>query len=257
MNYIIEPPLISIITATYNSSDFILNTYQSISRQTYSNWEWLVTDDCSDDNTFDLLCDIMSNDSRVRVFRNLSNSGAAVSRNKSLDNASGSYIAFVDSDDIWLPTKLSEQLAFMQDNNEVFTFTGYSLINRASQDLNITVDTTNKGRFSYKDMLAKKATLGCSTVMLASSLVVSKRMPLIRTGQDYAYWLSILRDGLEAVLIPKPMTKYRVHPGSISRNKLKKAKRQFQIYRNIENLNLLMCFYYFSFYALRAVFRRK
>lgn len=256
MNSNIKHPLISIITATFNSSDFILQTYSSICSQNYSNWEWLVTDDCSSDNTFDILSEIMHSDSRVRLFKNNVNSGAAVSRNKSLDNAKGDFVAFLDADDLWHKDKLSKQLNFMINNNICFTFTAYKIIDEKGNSLNKTVDTTNIGIFTYRDMLLKKATMGCSTVLVRIDTLSDFRMPLIRTGQDYAFWLSILKGGCDAHILPEVLTEYRITKGSISRNKLKKAIRQWCIYREIERIDFFHSVYYFFSYSWRAIFRK-
>ncbi|WP_332396279.1 glycosyltransferase family 2 protein [Vibrio metschnikovii] len=248
-------PLVTIITATFDSEEYILDTYKSIQSQTYSNWEWVVTDDCSSDNTLLLLEHIESNDSRVTVLQNKENSGAAVSRNRSIKIARGEFIAFIDSDDIWDPNKLEEQLEFMGEDID-FSFTAYELIDGSGNNLNKSVDSTQVGSFSYNDMLRKKATLGCSTVMLRRSAFDDLTMPLIRTGQDYATWLKLLKTGKRAHVINKILTKYRILPGSISRNKVKKAQRQWQIYREIEKLGVFESIVNFGFYACRAVLRK-
>lgn len=247
---------ISIITATYNSEEYVLETYESIKNQTNTDWEWIVTDDCSTDGTWSALLSIASQDSKVRVFRNEVNSGAAIARNNSLDHIKGDYIAFIDSDDLWEPTKLATQIKFMRDTNTKFSFTGYQLIDNEGILLGKTVDTTNSDSFSYSDMLAKKATLGCSTVILSRDALGDFRMPNLRTGQDYAFWLRILKSGQRACLLHSPLTKYRISNNSISKNKVKKAFRQWEIYREHENIPFLLSCYYFVFYAYRAVFRR-
>lgn len=249
--------LISIITAAYNSSNEILETYKSISSQTYSHWEWLVTDDCSSDNTYNLLIELARKDARVKVFKNSVNSGAAVSRNNSLSHALGEFIAFVDSDDLWLPNKLLEQITFMQSDSEInFSFTAYELIDAQGNRLNKEVDAAKVGKFSYGDQLRKKATMGCSTVVLRRCAFGDISMPLLRTGQDYALWLKLLKTGNCAYLLPKVLTQYRILPDSISRNKFKKMLRQWHIYRNVEKLDIFLAAKCFCFYAWRAVFRK-
>lgn len=248
--------LISIITPSFNSSEWIEKTYKSLLNQTYSNWQWLITDDCSSDNTLSLLYDLAENDVRIKVFKSEFNSGAAVSRNNSLANATGDFIAFIDSDDLWLPQKLERQLAVMEENNIAFSFTAYEVIDAQGNPIGQKVDTHLTGAVSYEDMLHKKVTLGCSTVMLRSSAFDDISMPLIRTGQDYALWLKILKTGVKAYSIPVVLTQYRILPNSISRNKFKKAKRQWEIYRNIEMLPLFKSIKCFCFYAWRAVFRK-
>jgi len=247
--------LVSIITATFNSEVEILITYVSIKKQSFSNWEWLVTDDCSTDDTFNILESISRVDKRVKIFKNKINSGAAVSRNNALKYASGEFIAFIDSDDTWESNKLERQLSFMADKID-FSFTAYDLINEQGESLNKIVDASQSGEFSYEDMLKKKATLGCSTVMLRRSAFEDITMPLLRTGQDYATWLMLLKNGRKAYLFNEVLTHYRIMPNSISRNKVKKARRQWQIYREVEKLPFTKSIICFCFYAWRAVFRK-
>lgn len=247
---------ISIVTATFNSSPFIAKLAECIFNQTYENWEWLIVDDCSTDKTVDYLRVIEVNDPRIKVFENSINSGAAVSRNVALKNASGEYIAFVDSDDLWVKEKLEKQLSFMRENRLMFSFTAYSLINEAGESSLVNIDLNNKKSvFSYDDMLCKKATLGCSTVMIRRDIINDLQMPLLRTGQDYAFWLKILKENNFAYLLKESLTQYRIVANSISRNKYKKAVRQWQIYREVEKLGLIKSAYCFINYAYRAVFR--
>ncbi|EPM5600268.1 glycosyltransferase family 2 protein [Citrobacter braakii] len=250
---------VSIITATYNSSEYIRDTYNSICKQSHSNWEWLVTDDCSSDATISILEDISQKDERVIVFKNEVNSGAAVSRNNSLDHVSGDIVAFIDSDDLWLENKLSEHLHFYQSMNSKLSFTGYTIVDNNGVDLGVTVDTSHKkSSFSYTDFLMKKGTFGCSTALLSAGLASKYRMPNIRTGQDYAYWILILREEkISANIFPLALTQYRKSTNSISKNKFKKAKRQWEIYNDIENIKFPLNVYYFFNYAMRTIIRKK
>ncbi|WP_053979371.1 glycosyltransferase family 2 protein [Marinagarivorans algicola] len=247
---------VSVITPAYNSLPFIKEAYESLSAQKYSGWEWVVTDDCSDDGTWEFLQKLAQTDSRVIVLRNDVNSGAAISRNKSIDRASGEYLAFLDSDDLWLPNKLELQLSYMKANQIDFCFTAYELIDEAGSLMGVVVDSSQADSLDYEDMLKKKATLGCSTVMLSRDRVGISRMPILRTGQDYAFWLLLLRSGIRAHPYTEVLTKYRIVNNSISRNKFKKAKRQWKIYRDVESLGLIKSAACFLFYAWRAVFRR-
>lgn len=248
-------PLISIITPAYNCADTIHATADSILHQTYSNWEWLITDDCSDQATVETLNNLAQKDTRIRIFRNEDNGGAAVARNTSMSHANGDYIAFLDSDDMWHQDKLAKQVEFMKEDIH-FSFTAYEIVNEHNQSTGQYVDAKQEGSFNYRDMLCKQATLGCSTVMLRRNAFGDTAMPLLRTGQDYALWLKLLKTGVEAHILAQPLTRYRIMPNSISRNKVKKAKRQWQIYREVEQLGLLTSAYCFVHYAWRAVFRR-
>lgn len=247
-------PLVSIITATYNSENFILDTFESIKNQSYKNWEWIVTDDCSNDSTLEILSALQKEDKRIRVYRNEKNCGAAVSRNNSLKHIHGEFIAFIDSDDIWYSDKLEKQLAFM-GNSIDFSFTSFEMINESGTPCNRVIDPEPMPPLDYKSMLKKTATLGCSTVILRASGFNEIQMPLIRTGQDYATWLKLLKTNKKAYLLPEVLTKYRIVKGSISRNKLKKALRQWEIYRSVEGINIFSSGYYFLHYAIKALFR--
>lgn len=257
MVVVIDPKLlISVITPAFNSQDYIFKTYTSLLNQTHTNWEWLITDDHSSDSTFDILLDIAREDERVKPVQLSTNCGAAFARNNSMDRSKGEYFAFLDADDHWYELKLERQLDFMVCKNIDFSFTAYKCINENNKEWSKIVDNTHKyGRFTYEDMLRKKATLGCSTVMLKRSFVDDLRMPLIRTGQDYAFWLSLLKK-TDAYILNECLTEYRILPGSLSRNKLKKAKRQWGIYRDIERLGFFHSSICFCFYAYRAVFRK-
>lgn len=247
---------VSIVTATYNSNKYIWDTYSSIQEQTEHSWEWLVTDDCSTDDTLDILEEISAQDNRVRIFKNSTNLGAASARNVSLRHVSGEFIAFIDSDDIWKAEKLHKQINFMGSDVD-FSFTAYELVDAQRAPMKRYVDVNNRRRlFNYSDMLKKKATLGCSTVIIRRSAFPDLTMPLIRTGQDYAFWLKLLKSGASAHLFDCILTEYRILPNSISRNKFKKAMRQWQIYRSLEKIDICRSSIYFLHYAWRAVFRR-
>lgn len=249
-----EKLLVSVITAAYNSESFLLDTYQSLRSQTYQAWEWVVVDDCSTDSTFELLEELSQKDDRIRLFRNSKNEGAAHSRNLAIDCARGEFLAFLDSDDLWLPNKLAHQLSYMAQGVD-FSFTAYRVVDELGNETGRTIDHLPQPAIYYEDLLNKKVTMGCSTVVIRRGTVGDLRMPLIRAGQDYAFWLSILRAGNSAFLLPEVLTSYRVRKGSLSRNKFYKARQQWHIYRNIENLPVASSALHFSFYAFRAVFR--
>jgi teichuronic acid biosynthesis glycosyltransferase TuaG len=249
--------LVSIITPSYNSELFIEETYQSIVTQTHKNWEWLVTDDGSTDSTWEILLALQSKDPRIKPLRNKMNSGAAVSRNNSISRASGEFLAFLDSDDLWLPKKLELHLKFVIENESKvdISFTPYSLIDEKSNKLEQYIDMKLSGCFSYDDMLIKKATMGCCTVIVRKNAFTDLSMPLIRAGQDYALWLKLLRTGKSAYIYQEPLSQYRIVSNSLSRNKLKKAYKIWQVYRKIEKLNIIKALYVFSHYAVKALIK--
>lgn len=249
-----DRPLVSVITPSYNSGRFVRACYLSIASQTIDNWEWLVTDDASSDGTAEAIRKIAAEDPRVKPIFLSENRGAAQARNASIDRAEGTYLAFLDIDDYWRPDKLETQLAAHR-GGVVFTFTSYIQFRESPAEDGKTIDPGPARCFGYDDMLHKRATLGCSTVILDRGTVGTKRMPDLRSGQDYAFWLSILKEGVSACLVPEPMTFYRILPGSVSRNKAKKALRQWQIYRKIEELPLFRSLWAFKSYAINALTR--
>ena len=247
---------VSIITASFNSGRFIGETYSSILAQEYTDWEWIVTDDCSTDGTTDLLDGMAASDSRVKVIKNSLNLGAGLSRNKAMSKASGRFIAFIDADDLWDPQKLSRQVRFMLAGQVGICFTSYRIICQVGRDQGKVVDQGAPASLGYSGLLLKKATVGCSTVMVDRSRIGEFVMPGLRTGQDYVTWLSILKKGVTGYLFRETLTSYRIVEGSISRNKFKKALRQWQIYRSVEKLPLGLSIFYFINYAYRAVIRK-
>ena len=250
-----DKKLVSIITPSFNAMKFIEETYCSITQQTYANWEWLITDDCSDDGTWEYISAIALKDPRIKIIKNRCNSGAAVTRNRSIERAKGDFIAFLDSDDIWLPDKLSRHIEFMEQQQANVSFTPYLLIDENSTDIGEIIDINKEGAFSYEDMLLKKSTMGCCTVIVRSCAFSDLSMPLIRAGQDYALWLKLLKTGQKAVIFSEVLSKYRIVTNSLSRNKLKKAYNIWQVYRDIEQLNIIKALYVFSHYAVRALFK--
>lgn len=249
--------MVSVIMPAYNSEKYIEESIISVLNQSYKNLELLVTDDCSSDGTQRLVEDLAKRDRRIRYFRLTENNGAAVARNNSLKHAKGRYIAFLDADDVWLENKLELQLAFMKENDSAFSFTGYSTYYGDGRFEDKVIDSKTLDKIALNDLLKKACTVGCSTVILDKTKLPKIEMANIRTGQDYALWLRLLREsGQVAHNYKKRLTGYRVLQGSISRNKFKKAKRQWEIYREIENFGLLSSLYFMFFYARNAVFRR-
>ncbi|MGG7645452.1 glycosyltransferase family 2 protein [Rhodovulum sp. YNF3179] len=251
-------PKVSIVTPCFNSDRFLRQTYRSVLEQDYPNWEWIIHDDGSSDESARILVEIADSDERVKISFGKENRGPGCSRNICIDRAEGEFIAFLDADDLWLSNKVSSQLEFM-GNECLFSFSPYMVIPEhagGADDFVRVVDAHSPKSVSYNDMLKKKATLGCSTVMLHRSAIGASRMPNIPRGQDYAFWLSVLKRGIVAKRMDKPLTRYRVVSGSVSRNKVRKALSQWQILRNSERIGFFRSIYLFSFYAKNAVFRR-
>ncbi|NIK11819.1 glycosyltransferase family 2 protein [Alkalibacillus almallahensis] len=245
-----KTPIVSVITPTYNSEQFIAETIESVIKQSFSNWEMVIVDDCSSDSTVDIIKQYQMIDSRIKLYELDENSGAAVARNKSIRNANGRYLAFLDSDDLWYPEKLEKQLAFMEKNDLAFSFTKYQRM-RLDGTLTNNISKTPKS-VGYHDLM-KHCIIGCLTVMLDRQKIDNIEMKNIRRRQDYALWLTITRKGYRAYGLPEILAKYRLGQNTVSSNKFKAAKGQWYVYRQIEKKNLLISSYYFLHYTFHGL----
>lgn len=242
-----DRPLISVITPSYNSARFLEETIKSVIAQSYMNWEMIIVDDCSTDNSLDIIKVFSKKDDRIHYLQLSENSGAAVARNTAIRESNGRFIAFLDSDDQWFPEKLEEQYEFMQKYNLAFSYTSY-----INMDENGVVnDTVVKvpAEVNYKQLLRQNV-IGCLTVMLNKEMIGDIEMVNIRTRQDYVLWLELCKRGFRAVGLQKPLSKYREVNNSVSSNKWKMAKQNWEVYREIEKLNLVKSIYYFIQYVI-------
>lgn len=245
--------LVSIITPSYNASEFIKSTLDSIINQSYLDWELLVTDDCSSDSTWQILNEYSKKDKRIKCFRLKENAGAAVARNNSLSNANGRFIAFCDCDDVWSAEKLTKQVDFMKKHDAPISFTAYGV---CSEDL-LTEDYEIRTPISidYNGYL-KNTIIGMSTSMIDRNIVEPFEFYNIRTRQDTYLWISLLKRGHLAYGLNEKLVKYRIRNNSISANKFKAAKRVWFLYYELEKLGLFKSLYYFSCYAKNALKKR-
>lgn len=246
-------PLVSIIMPSYNAARFISESIDSVRTQTYSNWELLITDDCSKDNTLDIVRKYEQLDHRVRIFVLPNNSGAAAARNNSLRHAKGQFIAFLDSDDIWKPKKLEHQLSFMCSNNYALTFTNYELMTEDGHLLSKILDMPNS--LTY-DQYLKNTAIGCLTTMVDKTKVGDFSMPLIRSSQDMATWLLLLKRTERAYALNENLATYRLVNNSNSSKKIKAAKDVWRVYREFEHLPFLKSIYSFLGYIFHAILKR-
>lgn len=248
-----EEKLVSIVTPVYNAERFIEKTINSVLSQTYQNLELILVDDCSQDNSKDIIQSIMEKDSRVKYYRLKENSGAAVARNKGIEMARGRYIAFIDSDDVWKVEKLQKQLTLMKQKGYAFTFTAYETITDDGKLKKDNVEVPEK--ISYTGLL-KNTAIACSTVLIDRDKTGDFRMPNVRKGQDTATWLMLLKKIPYAYGLNEVLSSYRKVPGSISSNKIQALKRTWNTYYRIEKLPFPKAFYYFSWYTINALRKR-
>ncbi|MDO3695141.1 glycosyltransferase family 2 protein [Wenyingzhuangia sp. chi5] len=233
-------PLVSIITPCYNSENFIADTIKSVQNQSYENWEMLITDDGSTDSSIKIIEKFAAKDPRIKLFK-ISNAGAAVARNHSIEQAKGTFIAFLDSDDMWLPQKLEKQINFMQTNDYVLTFTSYQRMSEEGVLLNDIINAHEK--LSYKHMLSSNK-IGCLTAMYNQEKLGKIYMPLIRKRQDYGLWLNILKQIDFAYGLQEVLATYRLRNFSVSAKKTEMIKWNWKLYREIEQKSIIKAIYY-------------
>jgi len=225
----------------FNSGQFIENAIRSVCEQTYDDWELLVVDDCSSDNSVGVVRSLAADEHRIKVISLNSNGGAAVARNEGIKASSGRYIAFLDSDDRWEPRKLEKQVKFMEERGIAFSHTGFKRVD-------LTTGTTLSEYIppeylTYKDMLYSNQ-VGCLTAMFDTKLVGRIAMPDIRKRQDYAMWLKILREVGSVYGLNEVLASYTVRNDSISSNKISLLKYNYSVFRDCEGFSFPASLYY-------------
>ena len=242
--------LISIITPLYNAEDYIGRTIESVRSQTYPHWEMIIVDDCSTDRSRELVRQFMAEDERIRLVELKQNSGTGIAKNKALEHVNGKMIAFVDSDDWWLPEKLEKQLKFMKENNYPISFTAYRMVNA---DGTIETKTVNVLESLNLEQYLRNTLIGFSTSMIDAGIVGDIGFMDLRSREDTQLWITLLKKGFTAYGLNEVLVKYRVHNRSITANKVKTARQTWRLYYNIEKLGLLKSMYYFHGYLWNAV----
>lgn len=240
---------ISIVTPAYNAERFIAETIKSVQAQTCRDWEMLVADDCSEDRTRDVVRELAAEDERVKLITLERNSGPAMARQAAVNVARGRFVAFLDSDDLWLQEKLERQLDFMQSLGAALSFTAFR---------RMSADGSRLGRLmhvpphlTYHQLLGNTA-IATSTAMIDRGRTGPFRM--VKTYyDDFALWLEITRRGFAAFGLDEDLMRYRVLGGSVSRNKGRSALMVWRTYREVERLDLARASWSFACYAVNAM----
>lgn len=246
--------LVSIIMPSYNCGRFVEGTIHSVQAQTYPNWEIIFVDDCSTDDTIEIVKRLQEQDSRIRLFQNKKNSGAAVSRNYALREAKGKYIAFLDSDDLWEPTKLEKQIKFMEENNYKFSYTCYAEMDSEGNDTGITISgpakVTKTGMFAF-------CWPGCLTVMYNREAVGLIQIEDIKKNNDYAMWLKVCQKA-DCYLLPEVLAKYRRgRSGSVSSHSINTMiKWHYKLWREAEKRNVFASLWYTGLNLICGMYKK-
>jgi len=244
--------LVSIITPSYNSKRFIEDTIKSVIAQSYQNWEMIIVDDASIDESIEIIQKYVNIEYRIILFSNDKNLGASESRNLAIKEAKGTYIAFLDSDDIWLPNKLEKQIELMERENIAMSYSNYETIN---EDGVVIGKFLAPSKIRYQDML-KTSYIGTLTTIY--NVRKLGKIYFMNIGhEDYILKLEILKKIDYAIGIDEVLAQYRITENSLSSNKLKSALWQWNIYRNIEKISIFKSIGYFISYTYNGFTKYK
>ena len=246
--------LISIITPTYNCGKFIGKTIETVLDQTYQNWEMIIVDDCSKDNTEEVVNSYREKDGRIKYYKFEENQGAAKARTEAMKHANGNYMAFLDSDDLWYNDKLEKQLKFMKENNYNFACTAYEQIDEEGNKIGKIIKTKKKANYNR---ILLDCPVGNSTVMYNVDALGKFEVPNIRKRNDDALWLQIIKKAEYIYGMDDILMKYRVRTNSISSNKLSLIKYHWQLYREIEHLSIPRSAFHICYWGIIKILHIK
>lgn len=240
---------VSVITPVYNCEKYLAKALDSVFAQTYKEIEIVLVDDCSKDNSGKVIAEYAKSHSNIIYFLQPKNMGAGAARNKALELASGQYVAFLDSDDLWLPEKTERQIQLMQQKNSPFSYTAIEMIDENGN--------TIKGKRNLRETCDYQYLLH-NTIIATSSVIIDRnvlgdfRMSLRRGGQDYATWLSLLRGKTVACGINEVLVRYRVGKGSLSSNKFKSIQQVWEIQTQDEHIGKVSAACHVICFAMHA-----
>jgi teichuronic acid biosynthesis glycosyltransferase TuaG len=250
----ISTELVSIVIPVYNAEKFLEDTIKTMQNQTYTNWEAIFVDDCSTDDSLKIIQKYQKINNRIKLFKNTVNSHAALTRNKGIDEARGRYIAFLDADDLWQPTKLEKQIAFMTKKDCAFSFTGYEFADEKGKPNGKKVAVP--ASITYKQAL-RNTIISTITVMFDLNKLTKEQiyMPNVKS-EDTACWWKVLKTIDSAYGMQEVLSYYRRSSGTLSANKIEAVKRVWNLYRNVEEHNVIYSAYCFCGYAYNTVMKR-
>lgn len=248
----INSDLVSIIMPAYNCEKFIGDAINSVINQMYRQWELIIVDDFSTDNTLEIINEYIKMEDRIKLYSLNKNSGAALARNKAIKMAKGKYIAFLDSDDLWYSNKLESQLLFMKQNNIDFSCTSYSKIDEKSNLLGKIVGV--KQVSNYNDLLKKCP--GNSTVIYNNDKLGKFFIKDIKKRNDYLMWLQVIKKSDYLYGLSETLSSHRIREGSLSENKSDLVKYHWFIYNNIEKLPIIKSLYLIVYWIMKSIIKK-
>lgn len=250
----VEYPLISIVTPIYNCEKYLKDSINSVINQTYPNWELWLIDDCSDDNSAKIAKTFVEKDTRIYYEKLTVNSGAAVARNVGINKATGSFLCFLDADDLWEKEKLEKEIRFITKTKGKIIFCAYDIIDPQGKPLHKVVHVPEK--INYKTLLYNNI-IFTTTVLIDLEYFGRFEMPGLRSGQDLATWLMLLRKCDYAYGLNEVLASYRQVPTSISHNLKNRIVRTWNVYRKAEGLSVIKSAYYYLLHTFITLKKRK
>lgn len=235
--------LVSIIVPSYNCAGYIGSTIESIQAQSYRNWELLITDDCSIDGSVDVINRYANDDQRIKLYRLKENSGAGIARNHSIEKAKGRYIAFCDSDDLWMPDKLERQIKLLSDRGESVCYSSYMTCDELGRVNGIVVAYR---RISYHEIL-RDDSIGFLTCVYDAQKLGKVHMPTLRKRQDWGLKIKLLQKSRYAIGIIEPLAIYRLRENSLSNKKIALIKYNIKVYKEVLNYGYVRAWVKFLF----------
>lgn len=245
--------LVSVIMPAYNAEKYICQAIDSVRRQTYTDWELIVVDDASKDETVSIVKDYCRKDSRIKLLCNSRNQGVSRTRKNGVEAAAGEWVSFLDSDDAWRPEKLEKQIALQKQYNAKLIFTGSAFMDSEGKPLEWVLHVPEK--IQYRQLL-KQNLISNSSVLIEKKAYEECAVLADDMHEDFACWLRFLRKGNIAYGVDEPLLLYRLSAQSKSGNKLKAAKMNWKTYRAI-GLNFVLAAYYMVWYAVKSVLKYK
>lgn len=248
-------PLVSVVMPVYNSAMFVEDAVHSVQQQTLDDWELLVVDGGSTDDTCKIISVIQERDPRVRLIVNYNDSGPAHARSTGITASQGEYVAFLDGDDLWISSKLNDQIAFMRKSKCDFSYTQYRVMNKEGTQASQTL--TMRSQFGFWTALRFRG-IATPTVIAKRALFTEDILKTIGLphGEDYVWWLLVLRKGILASGLMMPLSLYRDSDTSLSKNRIKHLKCVWQSYRILLGINATVAFAAFISYTTDVMFRR-
>lgn len=247
-----EVPEVSVVMPCYNCAATVRESIRSVQAQSWPDWELLVVDDCSLDDSARVVEELAAEDKRIVLIRQPQNAGPAAARNTGIDRAHGRYLSFLDSDDRWMPEFLRSMLTFLREGDRAFVFAAYEIVSEAG----VRLDVHYVPPVVTRAELLKSNVIGCLATMFDTQKL--GKMYMERVGhEDFTLWLKLLRKCGKAYGLNRILASYRVGQGTVSRNKWRAAGFQWRIYREVEHLLLPVALWYFLHYAWRGFWKNR